>query len=131
MDLDRRTGGPQPLAGVPGPYLGSDLFPLPWTVWELDVLPSARVREITSATEWANLLAEYGVPTGGTVHLDWPAVAAEYDAVHLTLRAVAAVQGIVLRTPGGPAGPVLWDVESTFWLRWSFRGAHPRERIAG
>lgn len=52
---------------------------------------------------------------------DWRAVAQRYDAVHMTLRAIAATQGLLFPTDEGQIAPTFWDVESTFWLRWCFR----------
>jgi hypothetical protein len=60
------------------------------------------------------------VPNGGLIYRDWPAVARDWDAVHKTLRAIAAIQGMRLRTPKGLLAPCYRDVGTTFWLRWSF-----------
>lgn len=54
---------------------------------------------------------------------DWTNIAREYDAVHITLPAIAAAQGFHLETPKGVIPPAFWDVETTFWLRWCFAGA--------
>jgi len=40
--------------------------------------------------------------------------------VHITISAIAAIQGMRLETPRGLLAPSYWDVETTFWLRWSF-----------
>ena len=43
--------------------------------------------------------------------------------MHLTARAVAAVQGWKLDSAVGVGAPSFWDVETTVWLRWAFTGA--------
>ncbi|HUH16082.1 MAG TPA: hypothetical protein VML35_09385 [Gaiellaceae bacterium] len=103
-------------------HRGSTLFPPPWTAWRLDVAPDARVREVASAADWAALLADVGRGSGGVLRPDWTAAAAEWDGVHVTLRAVAATQGFAVAVRAGAAAPAYWDVESTLWLRWRFGG---------
>jgi hypothetical protein len=85
------------------------------------------VREVRCAADWAALVAEHPRPGDGGVHLDWSAAAAEVDAVHVTAGAVAAAQGLRLRTPAGPTAPAFWDVESTRWLRWCFTAVRPHD----
>lgn len=105
-------------------YRGSDLYPLPWETWRLPVERTATVREIISAEDWADFVATYPRIYGDYVYPQWHEAAADVDAVHLSLRAVAAIQGVSIRTALGPAAPTFWDVESTLWLRWRF--APPR-----
>lgn len=102
------------------PYRGSELFPAPWTAWRLEVAAGTRVHEVDTAAGWAGLVARHPRRHGREVYPDWASIAAEVDGVHLTLRAVAAIQGVPLRTAAGPTAPAYWDVESTFWLRWCF-----------
>jgi hypothetical protein len=109
-------------------YRGSDLFPLPWTGWALPVVPPARVRELASARDWVELVTQYPAVRSGLVHPNWAAVAKDYDGVHFTFSAVVAIQGVPLRTAAGPTRPGFWDVESTFWLRWSFAPARRDHR---
>jgi hypothetical protein len=56
------------------------------------------------------------------VYPDWASVAREFDAVHITLPAIAGSQGFHFETPKGVIPPAFWDVETTFWLRWCFSG---------
>ncbi len=103
---------------------GSSLYPLPWCTWELEVKGQPRVAEIGSAKRWVEFVSTYHQIHNGFVYPDWPRVAQEFDAIHLTLPLVAAAQGFSFRTPDGVIPPAFWDVETTFWLRWCFSGAH-------
>jgi hypothetical protein len=99
---------------------GSTLFPLPWRTWAMGVRPDARVREVTSAAQWVEFVLSNPLRHGDLLYPDWKAVARSYDAVHLTLRAIAAIQGMYLAVNRDTMAPVYWDVESTFWLHWCF-----------
>jgi len=100
----------------------SSNFPRPWHVWRADVSAAARVRNVTTAAEWEDLVLRHpAVHDDGLIYPDWPAIAADWDAVHMTIRAIAAIQGVRFRTSRGFLAPSYWDVETTFWLRWAFR----------
>ncbi len=86
--------------------------------------------EIDTATAWARFVVGFPRAAGGMLYPDWPAVAAEADAVHLSLHAVVAAQSLILETPAGLIAPSYWDVESTFWLSWAFIDLHPADRRA-
>ena len=58
---------------------------------------------------------------GDLVYPDWDAIAADFDAVHLCLAGVVAIQGFSFRSAYGLTAPGYWDVETTHWLRWSFQ----------
>jgi hypothetical protein len=105
-------------------YRGSTLYPEPWHTWDLELdQGSLSVAEIVSARSWVDFVcAAWSRGRGGVVP-DWAAAAERYDAVHVTLPAVAAAQGFRFATPHGSIAPVFWDVECTFWLRWRFAGA--------
>ncbi|MGH3993459.1 MAG: hypothetical protein ACRDSN_13480, partial [Pseudonocardiaceae bacterium] len=117
----------------------STLHPLPWHTWRLTPRPDAVVHEISSAAQWVDFVRSYPLRRGALVYPDWPSAARDLDAVHVTLRAIAAIQG--LRFPAGefpadefPADGAAvaasyWDVESTFWLRWSFTAAELVEQV--
>jgi hypothetical protein len=98
----------------------SSLFSKPWYEWEIQPEPEAKVLEITCAREWTQLVTQYQRSGSGFIYPDWVAVSADFDAVHLTARGVAAVQGFCFPTSRGLTAPVYWDVESTLWLRWCF-----------
>jgi len=112
-------------------YRGSDLYPLPWNAWDLHAHAQARVREVVTAQDWARLVEDYPLTHAGQAYPDWKAVTADHDAVHLTLTAVVAIQGLPMRTAAGPTAPAFWDIESTLWLRWSFGPPHHRYSVTG
>ena len=107
----------------------SSLFLHPWHVWKLDVRQGVRIREISTAAEWAELILRYPLVTDDLIYPDWPEVAKDYDAVHLTVRAIAAIQGLRLQVRQGMLAPSYWDVETTFWLHWSFSAVVPVETV--
>src|SRR6202022_1583635 len=77
----------------------SSLHPRPWHVWEVRADAGARVAEISTASQWADFAARYPAGHQGMLYPDWPAAARDFDAVHLTIRAVAAMHGLRLQTP--------------------------------
>jgi hypothetical protein len=95
-------------------------FERPWHIWKICANPSARVWEANTASVWADLSIRYPLIENGLIYPNWPAIAEDYDAVHLTARAVAAIQGVRVSTESGLLAPSYWDVESTLWLRWRF-----------
>jgi hypothetical protein len=68
-------------------------------------------------------VSEYQTSDGKNLYPDWKAAAQELDAVHVTARAVVAIQGFRFPSATGFTAPAYWDVESTFWLRWAFKDA--------
>jgi hypothetical protein len=94
--------------------------PHPWHVWRAQVSPAARVGNVTTAGEWVELILRYPAIRDGLIYPDWRAIAGVWDGVHITIRAIAAMQGLRIRTPRGFAAPSYWDVETTFWLNWAF-----------
>lgn len=99
---------------------GSTLFPLPWRTWAVEPLAGAVVREIASAADWVELVLAHPRQDRGLLFPDWAAVARGCDGVHVTLRAIVAMQGMCCATREGTIAAPYWDVESTFWLRWCF-----------
>jgi len=65
----------------------------------------------------------YPVTHAGLIYPDWSAIAQDWDAARITIRVIAAAQGLRLETSRGLLAPSYWDVETTFWLRWTFRSA--------
>lgn len=108
----------------------STLFPLPWYAWELR-LPGqdVAIMEITSALKWVQFVEANALLHDGRVYPDWAKIAGEFDGVHITLPAIVAVQGFYFPTAQGIIPPVFWDVETTFWLKWRFIGAHVVEKV--
>jgi hypothetical protein len=54
------------------------------------------------------------------VHPNSSAISKRWEAVHVTLRAIAAVQGIYFMTLLGPTPAPYWHVECAFRLNWCF-----------
>lgn len=104
-------------------YYGSDLYPLPWRTWR--VRTGGSVLEITSARQWVDFVRAYPDHEANLIYPQWTDAAKDYDGIHLTLRAIAATQGLTFTTPTGLTAPAFWDVESTFWLRWAITSAEP------
>jgi hypothetical protein len=100
-------------------YRGSDLHPLPWQVWSLPA--AGRVTEVAGARDWVGLIERYPLVLGDLVYPDWDAIAADFDAVHLCLAGVVALQGFSFSSAYGLTAPGYWDIETTHWLRWSFQ----------
>ena len=65
-----------------------------------------------------------------SLYPDWRSASRDYDAVHMTLQAIVATQGIYLRAGVRIVAPPSWDIESTLWLRWCFRGPELVDVIA-
>jgi hypothetical protein len=101
---------------------GASGFPPPWTVWRLDVAPGARVLSLASAADWAAFVKAWPRRDGGVLYPDWARAAERWDGVHVALGAIVASQGLHLEVSAGTIAPAYWDVETTVWLRWSFRG---------
>jgi hypothetical protein len=102
---------------------GSSLFPPPWYTWAVELEPDATVMEVSSAAEWVDLVESHPLRAGGLTYPDWASLGGSCDGVHMTVRAIAATQGIVFQLREGFAAPPYWDVESTLWLRWRVRSA--------
>ena len=119
--LDRKTGDIG--HSVPGP---------PWASWHLGAPKSARIFEINGPLSWHELCTRY--PAEGTIsHTipdfsaddgrlvpDWPAVADDWDAVHLTFGGLLTAEQVRVESPSGWTYFWAWDVEETLWLRWLF-----------
>jgi hypothetical protein len=98
----------------------STLFPRPWKIWTLEAAPDADVLEIANAAQWVDFVSADPLVSDGIIYPDWKTVADQWDGVHMSAAAVAATQGIGFSSDGDIVAPPYWDVESTFWLRWSF-----------
>jgi hypothetical protein len=104
---------------------GSTLFPPPWRVWSFRIGPDAGVLEIRSASDWVDFVVSDPVRQGSFLYPNWRRAASHWDGVHMSVKAVVATQGICLSTGGAVIAPTYWDVESTLWFRWIFRGVEP------
>ena len=107
----------------------SSNFPYPWHVWKVDSSTTARVCDVTTAAQWEKLALRYPAVSEDLIYPDWQAIAQDWDAVHITTRAIAAIQGMRLQTAQGLLAPSYWDVETTFWLRWGFTSVTLAETV--
>jgi hypothetical protein len=99
-------------------------------VWPLSVTGTARVLEIDGPQAWQRLVAAYPRPATATYRHTWawtgwdgewlvprwPAVALDWDGVHLTVAGYLSTAGRAL--PVGPARTLLagWNPDETYWL---------------
>jgi hypothetical protein len=97
------------------------LHPLPWWTWAVEPHDDVVVHEIASASQWVDFVLSHPLRKDGLLFPDWHSVARRCDGVHMTLRAIAATQGLYFPTEQGIVAAPYWDVESTLWLRWRFR----------
>lgn len=99
---------------------GSTLFPMPWRTWVVEPRRGANVREIACAADWVDLVLSFPRREHGLLFPDWRAMTHRCDAVHMTLRAILATQGLCFASGQDILAALYWDVESTLWLRWCF-----------
>lgn len=108
---------------------GSTLHPLPWHTWAVEPHRSVRVHEITTASEWVEFVLSHPRREHELLFPNWGSVARDHDAVHMTLRAIGATQGLYFPTAQGIVAAPYWDIESTLWLRWCFGEARLVETV--
>ena len=94
----------------------------PYHVFHMRPDLSSRIHVVDDAASWVELLGEFGESQSGAVAPDWRRVAEHHDAVHLTCRGVASIQGVTFDLGAQRSAPAFWDVETTAWLRWRFAG---------
>lgn len=106
----------------------------PIACWKLTTTTSARVYEIAGPEDWHTLCLRYPTEVGemAAKHLhrhwpgadrltpDWPAVARDWDGVHLSLGGLLTAAQVVNRTSEGWSVQWGWECELTMWLRWVF-----------
>lgn len=110
-------------------HAASTLFPLPWYTWAVEVEHDVSVREIASAMDWVDFVQSYRTAKKSMLYPNWKRAAQDYDAVHVSLRAVAAIEGLSFQTPYGMTAPAFWGLESTLWLRWRIAEQSLREVV--
>lgn len=108
---------------------GSSLTPVPWKVWSLQTRQDVKVLEITTAGEWVDFVSTHALERGRLLYPDWRLAADKWDAIHMTLRAIAATQGMWLSAGERVVAAPFWDVESTLWLRWAFTAVEPVREV--
>ncbi|MGH2616174.1 MAG: hypothetical protein ACRDJC_13100 [Thermomicrobiales bacterium] len=93
-------------------------FDLPFARYRLTIAPTARVYEIDGPGAWHRLCTRY--PTSGEddrLVPDWPAIAVDWDGVHLTLGGLLTAEQVRVEGPQGWTEHWAWDAEQTVWLR--------------
>jgi hypothetical protein len=107
-------------------------YPFPLTCWKLSSQDDARVYEIDGPQAWHALCAGYPArDNDGKLAPDWPAVAEEWDAVHLSLGGLLLAEQVEVESEAGWSAHWGWHAEQTVWLRWCFTSVEPmapRER---
>ena len=101
------------LRSLPGAYVAAwDGAPEPLSIWQVPILPAARVYEIQGPPEWAALTRRYKAETAGGDDkpvIDWWLVADDFDGVHLSMSGYLTVPDCAH-----------WLHESTVWVRPEF-----------
>jgi len=113
--------------------------------WPLRPRPGARVYEVDGPAAWARLVSRYPLDvtrsrrhdwwratgsTGRWLIPDYQAVAADYDAVHVTVLGYLTTAGAAVPTDsGGGSRTVLagWEPDATWWLTDCLAQAGPPE----
>ncbi|MFI6431545.1 hypothetical protein [Rhodococcus oryzae] len=102
-------------------------------VWPARIHGTPRIYEITDPAAWVRLVDTYPFPVPASRRSvwfeatgthdnwfipDWAAVAADYDAVHLTMIGYLTTPGIAIPLAARAGATVLagWDPDATFWL---------------
>jgi hypothetical protein len=117
----------------------------PWASWRLQVPHSARIFEIDGPLAWHDLCLRYPAKgirdrsrpdfsgDDGQLVPNWSAVAADWDAVHLTFGGLLTSEQVRIESAAGWTYHWDWDAEQTMWLRWLFTASErmpDHERIS-
>lgn len=145
IDLGRFGGGiPKPkralwtstyIPNLVSPWIewcraGDDQRPGPYFPWLVEAAATSRVWELQSARDWADLVIAYpGETVNNYVLPDWRAVSNDWDCVHLSTTGFLIGHGVGIATELGVARLEGWNMESSLWLRWSFRRAERLEPV--
>jgi hypothetical protein len=99
--------------------------------WPVAPRPGARVYEISSPENWTELVGRYQIDVSKSRRHDWwrstgwagrwvipdfAVVAADYDAVHLSVAGYLTTAGRALSVNDGRTVLAGWDPDRTFWL---------------
>jgi hypothetical protein len=101
------------------------------TVWPLRPAGECRIYEITGPVAWAELVERYPLDVslsrrhdwwrttghdGSWSIPDWAAVAADFDAVHLTVAGYLSTAGRPITVGDSHSVLANWDPDATYWL---------------
>jgi hypothetical protein len=112
--------------------------------WPLRPRSDVRVREISGPGDWTELVSRYPLDVSKSRRHDWfrvtgradrwlipdfEAVAADFDAVHVTVGGYLTTAGRALPVPGRDVGYATmlagWDPDQTYWLADVLESAGP------
>lgn len=101
--------------------------------WRLTVGQDVRTYELRSFEDWHRLVGRYPAHrSDGNRAPDWDAIAADFDAVHLTwLGLLTAHYNSVAAQEAGVITLNFWFDEETRWLHNCFTAAETREKSIG
>ncbi len=95
-----------------------------FTQYRMEVDPNARVYEVASHRAWHRLCEIYPAKgEDGQLVPNWPHVAHDWDAVHLSLGGLLTAEQVRVESAVGWSRHWAWDAEQTLWLRWCFVSA--------
>jgi hypothetical protein len=96
----------------------------PIAQYRMEIDPNARVYEVASPSAWHRLCVFYPAKReSGELVPDWPRVAHDWDAVHLSLGGLLTADQVRVESAAGWTKHWAWDAEQTLWLRWCFTSA--------
>jgi hypothetical protein len=108
--------------------------------WPLTPRPGARIYEISSAEDWTELVGRYPIDVSKSRRHDWwrstgwagkwlipdfAAIAADYDAVHLSVAGYLITAGRALSVNDGRTVLAGWNPDQTFWLTEVLAASRP------
>jgi hypothetical protein len=88
-------------------------------------LADVNILELSSAADWVGFGQDVRSGSRRAPVPDWQCAAGVFDAVHMSLREVAAAQDMWFSGPGTIVATPYWDVESTPWLAWKVTSGEP------
>lgn len=78
-----------------------------------------RAYTLDSLHDFVRLVDLYPSPDdAGRVAVAWREMSSDFDAVHMTVRGLLAIEGVEFRTRHGVGRLIGWDAESTAWFRF-------------
>lgn len=82
---------------------------------------SARIFEVNSPQDWHRFASHYpATDQHGQLVPDWGLVAAEWDAIHLTLGGLLTAEQVRVESSAGWTELQKWHAEQTAWMHWVF-----------
>ncbi|WP_129545520.1 hypothetical protein [Arthrobacter dokdonensis] len=97
------------------------IYTRPWFAWNLEIEEKAKQLIVDSSMDWCSFVCRFPRQGISGVSVNWVAAAEEYDAIHITPKAVASIDSIEFNWHGKVIEASFWSVETTVWLRWKFR----------